>query len=123
MHSILDKYKNDLPLETVIVSEFVYCNECRALVSTKTCPHGQHHHIKYHSDSLKALLNEGILPPSVLMRKDISAILLSELFPNRFKNIQKIYDDIFPNAGLLEKHDEKDFYLELMNLYQTTSLT
>jgi sulfate adenylyltransferase len=121
-HSSLDRYKKDLPLEIVILSEFVYCNICKTLVSTKTCPHGQHHHIKYHSQSLKALLNAGILPPAVLMRKDISAILLSELFPNRFENIQRIYDDIFPNAGLLENHDEKDFYLELMNLYQTTSL-
>lgn len=57
------------------------------------------------------------------MRKDISAILLSEIFPNRFQNIQKIYDNIFPNAGLLESHDEKDFYMELMNLHQTMSLT
>ncbi|MBE0496744.1 MAG: sulfate adenylyltransferase [Campylobacterales bacterium] len=121
-HSSLDRYKKDLPLEVVILSEFVYCNICKTLVSTKTCPHGQHHHIKYHSDSLKSLLTAGILPPAVLMRKDISAILLSELFPNRFDNIQRIYDDIFPNAGLLESHDEKDFYLELMKLYQTTSL-
>ena len=121
-HSSLDRYKKDLPLEVVILSEFVYCNICKTLVSTKTCPHGQHHHIKYHSESLKALLTAGILPPAVLMRKDISAILLSELFPNRFENLQRIYDDIFPNAGLLESHDEKDFYLELMKLYQTTSL-
>jgi sulfate adenylyltransferase len=121
-HSTLDRYKKDLPLEIIILSEFVYCNICKTLVSTKTCPHGQHHHIKYHSKSLKALLNAGILPPAVLMRKDISAILLSELFPNRFENLQRIYDDIFPNAGLLEYHDEKDFYLELMKLYQTTSL-
>ena len=57
------------------------------------------------------------------MRKDISAILLSEIFPNRFENIQKIYDNIFPTSGLLESHSEKDFYLELMNLHQTMSLT
>ncbi|NLM99725.1 MAG: sulfate adenylyltransferase [Campylobacteraceae bacterium] len=121
--SNLDRYKKELPLEIVILSEFVYCNSCKTLVSTKTCPHGQHKHIRYHSNSLKALLEEGILPPAVLMRKEISAIILSELFPNRFANVEHIYDDIFPNAGLLEDHDEKDFYLELMNLYQTTSLT
>ncbi|NLC27429.1 MAG: sulfate adenylyltransferase, partial [Campylobacteraceae bacterium] len=120
--SSLDRYKKDMPLEIIILPEFVYCNSCKTLVSTKTCPHGQHHHIRYHSSSLKSLLREGILPPAILMRKDISAIILSEFFPNRFKNIQHIYDDIFPNAGLLESHDEKDFYLELMNLYQTTSL-
>ncbi len=120
--SILDKYPS-LQIKVEIITEFVYCNECKTLVSKNTCPHGQHHHIKYNSESLMELLKAGILPPAVLMRKDISAILLSEMFPNRFENIQKIYDNIFPNAGLLESHDEKDFYLELMNLHQTMSLT
>ena len=122
MKSILNKY-DTLNIKVDIITEFVYCNECKTLVSKNTCPHGQHHHIKYDSDTLLELLKAGILPPAVLMRKDISAILLSEIFPNRFENIQKIYDNIFPTSGLLESHDEKDFYLELMNLHQTTSLT
>lgn len=122
-HTVFDNYKKDLPLEIVILPEFVYCNACRTLVSTKTCPHGPHHHIKYQESSLKTLLSEGILPPAVLMRRDISSILLSSIFPNRFKNLQNLFQDMFPNAGLLEKHSEKDFYEELMKLYQTSSLT
>lgn len=120
--SILSKY-DSLKIKVDIITEFVYCNECKTLVSKNTCPHGQHHHIKYDSDTLVELLQAGILPPAVLMRKDISAILLSEMFPNRFENVQRIYDNIFPTSGLLESHNEKDFYLELMNLHQTTSLT
>jgi len=122
MKSILSRY-DTLDIKVDIITEFVYCNECKTLVSKNTCPHGQHHHIKYDSDTLVELLEAGILPPAVLMRKDISAILLSEMFPNRFENIQRIYDNIFPTSGLLESHSEKDFYLELMNLHQTTSLT
>lgn len=106
-----------------VVSRFVFCNECNTLVSVKTCPHGMHHHIKYNSSSLIALLKEGILPPAVLMRKDISAIILSALYPNRFKNIAQIYNDLFPGTGLIEMHGDEDFYMELMKLYQTTSLT
>ncbi|MDR1615249.1 MAG: sulfate adenylyltransferase [Campylobacteraceae bacterium] len=106
-----------------IVSRFVFCNECNTLVSAKTCPHGMHHHIKYNSSSLLALLKEGILPPAMLMRKDISAIILSSICPNRFKNVAQIYDDLFPGMGLIEIHNEEDFYIELMKLYQTTSLT
>ncbi len=122
MKSALSRYEPQ-GIEIDIMSEFVYCNECRTLVSTNTCPHGQHHHIKYDSATLMKLLGAGILPPAVLMRKDISAILLSEMFPERFENIQTIYDNIFPSSGLLESHNEKDFYLELMNLHQTVSLT
>ena len=62
------------------------------------------------------------MPPSIFMRKEISAMILSELFPNRFENLQKIYNELFPNDGILEPHDEKEFYEELMNLYQTSSL-
>ena len=122
MKSLLTQYES-LKINVEIITEFVYCNACKTLVSKNTCPHGQHRHLKYDSESLMELLKVGILPPAVLMRKDISAILLSEMFPNRFENIQKIYDNIFPTSGLLESHDEKDFYLELMTLHQTVSLT
>ena len=122
MKSLLSQYE-DLDIDIEIIAEFVYCDECKTLVSTNTCPHGAHHHIKYHSKSLLEILKLGMLPPAIFMRKDISAILLSELFKHRFDNISKIYDAIFPNNGLLESHDEKDFYLELMRLHQTTSLT
>ncbi|PHR57487.1 MAG: sulfate adenylyltransferase [Arcobacter sp.] len=110
-------------IEISIAAEYVYCNECKTLVSTNTCPHGQHHHINYHSESILELLKIGLLPPAVLMRKEISALILAKLFPDRFKNLEKLYYDILPITGLLEEHNEQDFYIELMKLYQTTSLT
>lgn len=122
IHSSLDRYKDDLPLKMIVMAEFVYCNECKTLVSTKTCPHGSHHHIKYHGNSLKKLIEAGILPPALFMRREVSSFLLSELFPDRFKNIQEIYDDLFPNEGLIESRNNQDFYMELMKLYQTMSL-
>jgi sulfate adenylyltransferase len=120
--SIIDRVTG-IDIEITVASEYVYCDECKTLVSKNTCPHGQHHQISYHADSILALLEAGILPPAVLMRKEISSFLLSKLFPNRFKNLEKLYYDTFPVKGLLEEHTEKDFYLELMKLYQTTSLT
>jgi len=120
--SIFDDLKG-ITIDIQAVSEFVYCDECKTLVSTNTCPHGSHHHISYHADSILELLELGILPPAVLVRKEISAIILSELFPARFKNLEKLFADLIPNPGLMVKHNEKDFYIELMKLYQTTSLT
>jgi sulfate adenylyltransferase len=120
--SIIDKVVG-IDIEISIASEYVYCDKCTTLVSKNTCPHGQHHQISYHADSILELLEAGLLPPAVLIRKEISAFLLSKLLPNRFKNLEKLYYDTFPVSGLLEEHSEKDFYLELMKLYQTTSLT
>ncbi|MBU0633170.1 sulfate adenylyltransferase [bacterium] len=120
--SILDRV-TDLDINISIASEYVYCNVCKTLVSTCTCPHGQHHHISYHSESILELLKLGIVPPAVLVRKEISALVLSKMFENRFKNLEKLYYNLLPVGGLLENHTEEEFYKELMKLYQTTSLT
>lgn len=120
--SIVDRVVG-IDIEIEIASEYVYCDQCTTLVSKNTCPHGQHHQISYHADSILQLLEAGILPPAVLIRKEISAFLLSKLYPNRFKNLEKLYYDTFAAKGLLEEHTERDFYLELMKLYQTSSLT
>lgn len=120
--SIIDRVVG-IDIEIKLESEYVYCEECKTLVSKNTCPHGQHHQISYHAESILGLLEAGLLPPAVLIRKELSAFLLSKLLPNRFKNLEKLYYDILPVQGLLKEHTEKDFYLELMKLYQTTSLT
>ncbi len=120
--SIIDRVVG-IDIEIQIASEYVYCDQCTTLVSKNTCPHGQHHQISYHSESILQLLEAGLLPPAVLIRKEISAFLLSKLYPDRFKNLEKLYYDTFATKGLLEEHTEKDFYLELMKLYQTSSLT
>jgi len=120
--SIIDKIVG-IDIEITVANEFVYCDKCTTLVSKTTCPHGQHHQISYHADSILELLELGMLPPTMLIRKEISAYILSRLFPNRFKNLEKLYYDLLPVSGLLEQHTQKDFYIKLMKLYQTTSLT
>ncbi|SFV75842.1 Sulfate adenylyltransferase [hydrothermal vent metagenome] len=120
--SVIDNIKG-IDIDIEISSEYVYCDKCTTLVSTKNCPHGKHHHISYRADSILTLLELGLVPPAVLMRKEISAFILSKMHPNRIRNLEKLYYDIFPVEGLLQEHNEKDFYIELMKLYQTTSLT
>jgi len=113
----------DLGIEVETINEYVYCEKCKTIVSINSCPHGSHHHISYHSESIFELIKTGLIPPTILMRKEISAKYLSYLFPNRFKNLQKLYYDISPNKGIIEESSEEDFYIALMKLYQTSSLT
>ncbi len=120
--TFLDHFE-DLEIDIEISNEFVYCNVCRTLVSTRTCPHGSHHHISYNSEFILELLNAGVIPPAVLVRKEISAILLSQLYPRRFRKIIQKYNNFFPSEGLLEEMTEEKFYLEIMKLHQTASLT
>ena len=121
LKSIFDSM--DLEIEIETINEYVYCDQCKTIVSVNSCPHGSHHHISYHSDSIFELLKTGLMPPTILMRKEISAKFLAKMYPNRFANLQKLYYDISPNKGLIEKNKEEDFYISLMKLYQTSSLT
>ncbi|RUM71643.1 MAG: sulfate adenylyltransferase [Sulfurovum sp.] len=122
LSSIFDHCKDiDISIETV--DEYVYCDTCRILVSTQTCPHGQHHHVRYHSESIMKLIQSGLIPPSILVRKEVSANILAALFPERFKNLQEMHHSLMPGSGLLEQQGEEEFYLKLIALYQTSSLT
>ena len=113
----------DIGIKMNIVSEFAYCNECKTLVSTRSCPHGRHHHISYNTELIYELLISGVLPPAVLIRKEISAIVLAHIFPNRFEKLTDKFSNFFPGSGLIEEMSEEQFYLQIMNLHQTVSLT
>lgn len=120
LHSIVDTIE-DIDIE--IMSEFVYCDKCKTLVSTNACPHGRHHHVSYHTTSILDMLQLGIMPPAILMRKEISSIILSSLFPERSVKLANIRQDLFPSSGILDGFKDSDFYDSLMDLYQTSSLT
>ena len=120
--SIVDTLeKTNLNIE--IMSEFVYCDKCTTLVSTNACPHGSHHHVKYHNNSIMELFALGIIPPAILMRKEISSIILSELYPERKSILRKIHQNLSTSSGLIDEFTSENFYDGLMNLYQTSSLT
>jgi len=122
LNTVFDHCKNiDIDIKTV--DEYVYCDTCKTLVSTNTCPHGQHHHVHYHSDSIMKLIQSGLIPPPILVRKEVSANILSSLFPERFQNLQEMHYSLIPGSGLLEQQSEEQFYLKLIELYQTSSLT
>ena len=122
LKALFESYK-DIGVEIVLVDEYVYCDICKTLVSVNACPHGQHHHIHYHSKSILSLIKSGIIPPPILVRKEISAKIFSKLFAGRFENFQQIRYSLMPGVGLLEDESEEEFYLKLIELYQTTSLT
>jgi len=122
LNSVFDHCK-EIDIDIKTVDEYVYCDTCKTLVSTTTCPHGQHHHVHYHSESIMKLIQSGLIPPSILVRKEVSANILTALFPDRFKNLQEMHYSLMPGSGLLEQQSEEQFYLKLVQLYQTSSLT
>ncbi len=111
----------DIKIKTI--DEYVYCDICKTLVSNAICPHGQHHHINYDSQSIRSLITQGILPPPILVRKEVTANIISSLNTIQVENLQNIYYSLMPSSGLLEDITQEQFYIKLMELYQTSSLT
>ena len=122
LSSVFDRCQ-DINIDIKTIDELVYCDTCKTLVSTQTCPHGQHHHVHYDSESIMKLIQAGLIPPSILVRKEVSANILAALLPDRFENLQEMHYSLMPGSGLLEQHSEEQFYLKLIELYQTSSLT
>lgn len=116
--SILDDFSKDYGIEIIILPEFVFCDKCTMIVSTRSCPHGTHHHLHYNAKALKSLLRAGIIPPAVFMRKEISSMILSSLFPHRLKNLQDLYQNLFPIDGILENKSDEEFYQKLLEIHQ-----
>jgi len=106
-----------------LFNEFVYCDVCTTLVNKDICPHGSHHHVQYDKDTLMELFRLGIIPPSILIRKEISSMILADLFPNRKERLERIHQNISTSTGLIDTFKSEDFYDGLMDLYQTSSLT
>lgn len=121
LHSIFDSLTG-INIDVEILPEYVYCDMCNTIISTHICPHGNHHHITYNSESFIDFFRLGLLPPAMLVRRQISAIVLSSLFPNRFKDSDRLHYDILPSNGIIQNRTDEEFYLKLMQLYQNTSL-
>lgn len=112
--TIMDKIQG-IKLDIKLLSEYIYCDTCNTIKNTKICPHGPHHHIAYSSKNFFELLKMGIMPPEVFIRKEISAMILTHLFPNQPKKLNKLYQDLMTQNGLIEEGDEK-FYERLSQL-------
>ncbi|WP_034583406.1 hypothetical protein [Helicobacter pametensis] len=113
--TIIDSIQG-VDLSIQLMSEYVYCKMCNTIKSTKICPHGKHQHISYDSKNFFEMLKLGLMPPEIFMRKEVSAMILTYLFPNQARRLNKLYSDLITHEGIV--HDEEEnFYEALSRLY------
>ncbi|MDU7693307.1 MAG: sulfate adenylyltransferase [Helicobacter sp.] len=106
-------------IDVRILDEYVYCMTCGVITSLKTCPHGRHHHISYKPEVILNFFRLGIMPPTILVRKEISAIILNRLYgENNADLLRPIYYEILPNMGIYSDDITNDFYNKLIDLYR-----
>ena len=74
-HRIFDKLPDDIEIEIIRVSSVFYCSLCNAMVSDKTCGHGEENRMYVSMTKIREMLKKGVLPPSNIIRPDIAEII------------------------------------------------
>jgi len=75
-HDIFKEFP-DLGITPVFFRSFSRCTICDSVVNDKICPHDQKYHINFSGKKIRALLQEGKVPPEDMMRKEVAETILS----------------------------------------------
>jgi sulfate adenylyltransferase len=75
-HEIFKEFP-DLGITPIFFRSFSRCTICNSVVNDKICPHDQQHHINFSGKKIRALLQEGKVPPEDMMRKEVAETILS----------------------------------------------
>ena len=80
-HDIFKDYP-ELEIEPIFFPAFYYCKKCQSYVNDRTCPHYLDYREELSGTKMRKMFSSGELPPSHLMRPEISKVILS--YPRPF---------------------------------------
>lgn len=119
-HNIFDSLKGVL-IDVKILHHIVYCTKCKSILNSKSCPHGRNWHISFKPDLLLNFYKLGLIPPSILVRQEVTSIIYSRILADdesRLEMIRELYYELFPNPGIFGENIINDFYEQTMRLYK-----
>ncbi|WP_458745490.1 sulfate adenylyltransferase [Candidatus Nitrosocosmicus sp. T] len=75
-HDIFKDYP-ELEIEPIFFPAFYFCKKCQCYVNERTCPHDLSFREELSGTKMRKMFSSGELPPSHLMRPEISKVILS----------------------------------------------
>jgi sulfate adenylyltransferase len=75
-HDIFKDYP-ELEIEPIFFPAFYFCKKCQCYVNERTCPHDLNFREELSGTKMRKMFSSGELPPSHLMRPEISKVILS----------------------------------------------
>ena len=80
-HDIFKDYP-ELEIEPIFFPAFYFCKKCQCYANERTCPHDLDYREELSGTKMRKMFSSGELPPSHLMRPEISKVILS--YPRPF---------------------------------------
>ena len=80
-HDIFKDYP-ELEIEPIFFPAFYFCKKCQSYGNERTCPHDLDYREELSGTKMRKMFSSGELPPSHLMRPEISKVILS--YPRPF---------------------------------------
>ena len=73
---IFSEFKpGELGIQPLFFENSFYCEECRSMGTSKTCPHDDDSHVFLSGTQVRAMLSRGELPPEEFTRPEVASIL------------------------------------------------
>ncbi|HEX5904740.1 MAG TPA: sulfate adenylyltransferase [Candidatus Nitrosocosmicus sp.] len=79
-HEIFKDYP-ELEIKPIFFPAFYFCKKCQGYVNERTCPHESEFREELSGTKMRKMFSSGELPPSHLMRPEISKVILSYPVP------------------------------------------
>jgi len=69
--------EDDLLIKTIKIDWTFWCNKCKQIASSKTCPHKEEEHSLISGTKLREILSKGEYPPEYFTRHEVADILIN----------------------------------------------